>query len=250
MNARRIVLPLIVMTTAVAIWWFSPTVRDDVPVATWRLGGESDFRQPGNYERTPAGTALRLSFHAGAARHVYVLSRSDEDGTLLMFPSPDVKSDQHNPLPAGRSVLPGQRDGASLAWKTRPDIPGTTCYVVVAAAQPIAELEQLLPRLRRWTNSALTSGTMETTQPQDGEVLGKARTPWPSALLQRAAERAKLETLVNGPLHDDELLPQVWSSAFYLTEERSDQPKALEPGKPIPGVPIPITPVPAPGGGK
>src|SRR5690606_5543209 len=172
----------------------------------------------------------RLSFSCSEPRHVYVFSHSAEDGTLLLFPRPDINGSKANPLAAGNTVLPGKLDEQELAWTTRAEILATTTYVVVAAAQPIGELEALLPSLRRWTNTAMPSKSMQVTNPATGiEVQGKPRNDWPSALLKRAADRSFSETIVNGPLHADEL-GGVWTSSVRVKESR--QPGTANPGTP------------------
>ncbi|HEB52571.1 MAG TPA: hypothetical protein ENI87_04865 [bacterium] len=219
MNSRRVVLPILAAGAAAALWWtYSPPTPGEVPAATWRIGSGDELRQARNYDELPPETKLRLSFHCGEPRYVYVFSRSDEDGTLLMFPSPDVRGGPENPLPAGHTVLPGKRDDVDQAWTTRAEIRATTTFVVVAARQPVDELELLLPHLRRWTNSALPNRSMLVTNPRTGEVRGRAREPWPSALLARAAERTITETLVNGPLHPDDELAGVWTAGLRIKE--------------------------------
>lgn len=268
MNARVIALPLIAAGIAVGIWLtLKPPGATDIPAATWRIGlagspsGDSatDHRQARNYDELPAETSLQLSYNCTEARYVYVFGRSTEDGTLLLFPSPELKGSLSNPVPAGQAVLPGSLDDGPLTWTTRADILATTTYIVVAAREPVPELEALLPHLRRWTNSVLPNQSLQITNPADGsKVKGKPRSPWPSAVLERAAKRSQTETLVNGPLHDDEQLPGVWSSGVWIKEARDStkQPGgANNDGKPnIKGLPGGVTPnlpkagMPTPGG--
>ena len=226
MNARTVVLPLVALGVALVAWWQStPAGQGPTPAATWRVGPVADFAQARNYHELPAESPLRLSFSCGEPRYVYVFSNSAEDGTLLLFPSPDLDSDLANPLPPGRSVLPGARDGATLAWTTRAEIRATTCYCVVASVEPVQALEALLPRLRRWSNKVLPDGSMQVTNPSgEVEVAGAPRSPWPAPVLARAAERAMAATEVNGPLLADERQPGVWSAAFRVRETRAAAP--------------------------
>jgi hypothetical protein len=219
MNRRLVVLPAIAVLGAVGLW-LMPRVRPVVvPAVEWRLGPADDYRAARNYEDTPGDTPLRLWFRCDEPRHVYVFSHSAEDGTLLLFPSPDVASDLAQPLPAGAHVLPGTRGETKLAWSTRVQILATTTFLVVAARQPVAELDALLPRLRRWTNRALQDGSMQVTAPPAGtEVAAGPRTPWPSPLLQRVADATAAATLVNGPLQPDPQQPDVWFGGLRVRE--------------------------------
>lgn len=249
MNVRAIALPLIAAGIACGIWLMlpasDPMEPSPIPAATWRTGAETDFRQLRNYDELPQESLLRLSYSCTEPRHVYVFSYSDEDGTLLLFPSPEVKGSHSNPLPAGRCVLPGKLGDQTFSWTTRADILATTTYVVVAAKKPVAELESLLPHLRRWTNSVLPNQSMQVTNPANGtEVRGKPRTSWPSALLQRAADRCITETMVNGPMHADQV-EDVWTSGVRVKELRTPgqlpgnggKPKLSIPGQLVPGAP-------------
>lgn len=220
MNARAVVLPMVALGVGLVAWWQSaPAGQGATPAATWRVGPVDEFEQARNYHELPADSPVRLSFVSRTPRHVYVLSNSAEDGTLLLSPSPEVDGSPSNPLPAGRTVLPGRRDGRELAWTTRAEIRATTCYVVVASDEPVPELEALLPRLRRWSNKALTDRSMQVTNPRgEVEVAGAPRQGWPAPVLARAAARAAAEVQVNGPLQPDERLPRVWSAALRVRE--------------------------------
>jgi hypothetical protein len=219
MNRRLVVLPAIAVLAAAGLW-LMPRIRPVVvPAVEWRLGPADDHRAATNYQDVPADTPVRLWFRCDEPRHVYVFSHSAEDGTLLLFPSPDVKSDLVQPLPAGAHVLPGARGDEQLAWTTRTQILATTTFAVVASRQPVAELDALLPRLRRWTNSALQDGSMQVTAPPTGtELTAGPRTPWPSPLLQRAADATAAATLVNGPLQPDAQLADVWFGCLRVRE--------------------------------
>lgn len=220
MNARAILLPMIAVGVALLAWrQTTPAGQGAAPAATWRVGPISDFEQARNFHELPPESPVRLSFSSGEARYVYVFSNSAEDGTLLLFPSPDISGSPVNPLAPGRTVLPGERDGEALAWTTRAEVLATTAYVIVASAAPVTELERLLPQLRRWSNQVLPNHSMQVTNPKiDGEVAGAPRRGWPSALLARAAARSLTETQVNGPLNADEQMPTVWSACVRVRE--------------------------------
>lgn len=220
MNARTVVLPMVALGVALVAWWQStPAEQGATPAATWRVGPADAFEQARNYHELPADSPVRLSFVTRTPRHVYVFSQSAEDGTILMFPSPEVDGSPPNPLPTGRTVLPGSRDDGALSWTTRAEIRATTCYVAVASEAPVPELEALLPRLRRWSNKALTDRSMQVTNPRgEVELAGRPREAWPAPVLARAASRAAAAVDVNGPMHPDEQLPGVWSAAFRVRE--------------------------------
>ncbi len=242
MNARALLLPLLAAGAAAAFWLLNRSPdQAGVPAATWRVGDGDGLRQARNYDELAPETPVRLSFSCDAERHVYVFSHSLTDGTLLLFPSPQLEPGPTNPLPAGRTVLPGGEGGADLAWTTRAEVQATTTFLVVAAASPVAELDALLPRLRRWTNTVLPDGSLQITNPPTGdEVAGRPREDLPAALLRRAAERTLTETVVNGPLHAD--APGVWTGGFRAKE-------VGEP-RPAPKTSDPKTSDPKSGGGK
>ena len=220
MNARTVVLPMVALGVALVAWWQSaPVGQGPTPSATWRVGPLDEFAHARNYHELPAESPLRLSFSCGEPRYVYVMSNRAEDGTLLLHPSPELDGCPENPLPAGRTVLPGALRGRELAWTTRAEIRATTCYVVVASEAPVPELEALLPRLRRWSNKALTDRSMQVTNPRgDVEVAGVPRATWPAKVLARAAARAVAAVEVNGPMRADEHLPGTWSAAVRVRE--------------------------------
>jgi hypothetical protein len=143
-------------------------------------------------------------------------------------------------------VLPGKHDGKELAWTTRSEILATTTYVIVAAAEPVPELEALLPRLRRWTSSVLTSAAMLVTLPgnlEPSDLAGAPRQGWPVPLLQTAADRFVTATVVNGPLEPVAERPGVWASAWRVKETPGTG-KAREGG--LPALPDALKPLVAP----
>ena len=225
MNVRIVALPLLAAAFAAAVWWQTPA-ESRSPAATWRVGPVDAFAQARNYVDLPKESPVRLSFSCWEPRYVYVFSQSAEDGTLLLFPTPDVEGSPANPLPPGRTVLPGELDDRPVAWTTRSQIRATTAYVVVAADRPLPELEALLPRLRRWSNRLLPNRAMRVTKPSgDVALLGAAGEGWPAAVLARAADRQLAAIEVNGPLRPDEQLAGVWSGGFRARERRADDGK-------------------------
>ncbi|MFY9344806.1 MAG: hypothetical protein WAT39_20100 [Planctomycetota bacterium] len=227
MNARLLLVPAIAAAAALGYWLTRPA---GVPAATWRTGTGTEIQQGRNYDELPPETPVRLSFTSDAAQHVYVFSHSDTDGTILLFPSPDVKSDLAQPLGSGQSVLPGRFEGKELAWTTRTEVRPTTTFVVVAAKDPIPELDALVGKVRRWTNSALTSRDMGITIPAGvKDVTAGPHQPLPDPLLQRAAELSLTATLVNGPLVADAVRADTWIGSWRV-KEKAGEPKPFVPG--------------------
>lgn len=236
MNARQLAFPLAAVIVAVAIWKFGFGAPAGVPACTWRTGTGIDIKQGRNFDELPAESPVRLSFHCDEPRHVYVFSHSDEDGTLLLFPSPRLEGGITNPLAGGQTVLPGSHDGKELAWTTRSGVIGATTFLAIASRDKIGELEELAPKLRFWSNTVFPDHSMQITQPTGAtELLGKARSPLPSDLMQRAAKVGIDEPNPNGPMAPDPVLPGVWLGSWKVRET-----------KPPPQPP----PAPGPGGEK
>lgn len=220
MNVRVVGLPLIAAGIALIIWQMQTQPGPSpIPAATWRVKVGDEYRQAKNYHELAQETAVRLSFTCSESCYVYVFGHSPTDGTLLMFPSPELKRDLDNPIPAGQATLPGQFGGKDVTWTTRADVLGLTTFVAVAAKEPIADLEKLSRQLRRWSNSVLPDRSLQITNPAGGgEVLGKPGTDWPNAILKRAADRTTGETIVNGPMQPDEHIAGVWSCSVRVKE--------------------------------
>ena len=217
MNVRLLILPAIAAVAAAALWWSADEGAD--PACTWRIGTCTDIRQGSNYDELAPDTPFRLSFRARASTHVYVFSHNAEDGTVLLWPSPELHSDRQQPLPAGQSVLPGSIGDKELAWTTRSGIRATTTYAVVASLQPVAELEALLPTLRHWTNTVFPDHTMLVTNPPSGAQRAD-RTSFPNALLELAARHTVTERLPNGPLTADPDRPGLWYGSWRIVEKK------------------------------
>ncbi|MBL8731072.1 MAG: hypothetical protein JNN13_01745 [Planctomycetes bacterium] len=230
MNRRVLLVPMIAVVAAVTVWKAAPMLAS-APAATWRVGNDAAMRQGRNYDDLVADSPVRLAVTCDEPCRVYVFSHSDTDGTILLFPSPDLQSDLPGLLPKGSHVLPGKLDGKELAWTTRSGVLPVTTFVVVAAREPVPELEALLPRVRRWTNSVMTDRSLAVTQPKDVEIVGAPRQPLPAALLQRAAERSFTEDLVNGPLTPDAVLDGVWTGSWRVREKPAAKPAPAPAGK-------------------
>ena len=226
MNARLVLIPVAAAAIAFAVWKFAPANAADgptpTPASTWRIGLGTEVTQGRNFHELAAESPIRLSFTCSEPRYVYVFSHSREDGTVLMFPSGDLKGGLANPLPAGNSVLPGVSGDKELAWTTRSGILAVTTMVAIASREKIQELEDILGKVRYWSNSVLTTGDMVVTKAKEGmEVLGPPRSEkFPSPLLQRAAEIAITDDMPNGPMRPDTVLPGVWTTSWKVVEQK------------------------------
>ncbi|MBL8727007.1 MAG: hypothetical protein JNM25_01160 [Planctomycetes bacterium] len=218
MNRRLWLVPGLVLMAAGVIWWRH---EPGAPAATWRIGTGTEIRQGRNFDELPPESPIRLSLHLPDPTYVYVFSHSREDGTLLMWPTAALQSDLPQPLPVGQSVLPGRHADKELAWTTRSGVRAGTTFVVVAALAPVPELEQLLPRLRHWTNTVFPDGAMLVTKPGGGEVAGPPLSPdFTSPLLLRAASRDATDVLPNGPLRADAELTDVFVGCWRIVEKQ------------------------------
>lgn len=226
MKSRPLVLPVAAALVALAFWKFGSTAPGGVPAGTWRIGTGTDILHARNFDELPAESPVRLSYTCDEPRYVYVFSHSDEDGTLLLFPSPLVAGAKSNPLPAGNSVLPGMHESKELAWTTRSGVTGVTTFLAVASREKIVELEVLAPKLRLWSNSVFPDRSMQVTKPAGAdELLGKARSLMPSELLQRAAKMGIAEPNPNGPMLPDPTLDGVWIASWKNREKRAPSDK-------------------------
>ena len=206
------------VAAAAALWIWNSEVEYD-PACTFRVGSGGEAKPARNYAELPAETPFRIAATPGKAKHFYVFSHNVVDGTVLLWPSPDLRSDLGATLDR-MATLPGRVDDKDLAWTTRSELRGTTVVVAIAAAAPIPELDVALPRLRRWTNSVLTDRSMLVTKPKAGEEpLGPPlSSEFPLLLLKLAAQATITRDDPNGPMtavpgHDD-----VWCAGWRFTE--------------------------------
>lgn len=220
MHARRWLLPLAVTGIAAALWWRAPSATPTLACA-FRLGAGTDVHHATQFAKLAADTPFRIAVRIDQPHHVYIFSHSAEDGTLLLFPSPQVKSDQQNPLPPGQSVLPGVQDGKDLAWTTRSGVLATTTVLLLASAAPIPELEALAGKVRRWSNSVFPDRSMQVTLPSPGaDVVGKPHGDWPDGLLRATASQLQARTDPNGPLEPLHGHPGVFATSWRFLETR------------------------------
>lgn len=227
MSQRRWARPLL-LAAGVAVlasyWWQTPAAP--TPAATFQLGSGAAVRPARNYEELPGESAYRLEVYGAIGTCWYVLSHNVVDGTVVLWPSPDLRSDLAQPLTSERACLPGKVDARELAWTTRSELRGTTTVLVLASASPIPALEEALPRLRRWTNSVLTDRTMLVTKPKVGEEpLGPPlSSEFPLPMLRAAAQATITSDQPNGPLAPLAGHPGVWCTAWRFTEKPGSPP--------------------------
>jgi hypothetical protein len=134
------------------------------------------------YQEVAAEEPLRLTVAGRESLFVYVASRDQEDGTLTWFPSQMLKTDVQEPLPAGRTTLPGSSGGVERAWPARPGLAVTT-WVAIASRTELPDLAAVLASLRQISNSTFT-GSMVISNPRDGTApRGRPGQPPPHPLL-------------------------------------------------------------------
>ncbi len=221
MSRRTVLGVLAVLLVAFVVWRGQ---APQAPAATWRTGAGTEVRQARDYDELAPETPFRLSLHTTETLHVYVFSHSVEDGTLLLWPSPDLESDLATPLAAGHHVLPGAHEGKELAWTSRSGTRSTTTVIAVASPEPIAELEADAARLRRWTNSVFPDRAMLVTKPAAGAALvgGPGSTTFHSPLLTDAAAAAITQAQPNGPMAPVPGHPGAHASVWRFVEKKRD----------------------------
>lgn len=224
MERRAFILPAVAAIAFAAFWWSNhragaPTA---IPAASWCLGAGPGYTLGRPGDELAAGTPLRLRVQCGEPRHVYVVRHGEVDGTALLHPAPGLPGGVDQPMPPPAAWLPGPANGLDRVWATPAD---AATFVVVAAADPVAELEALLPKLRRARSAATADAPPPAAPPADGAavVAGAPGAPLPSPLLQRAAELARKATMSNGPLTPDTVLAGVWVGSWRV------KPKAAPP---------------------
>jgi hypothetical protein len=184
MNRRQVILSASAAAATACLWLSMSHTEPAMPTVKWRIG--DDLRTAIPYQEVAAEEPLRLTVASRAPLFVYVASRDQEDGTLTWFPSPMLKSDVPEPLPAGRTTLPGCRDGAERAWPARPGLAVTT-WVAIASRTELPDLAAVLASLRQISNSTFTDGSMVISNPRDGTApRGRPGQPPPHPLLAEA----------------------------------------------------------------
>jgi hypothetical protein len=97
--------------------------------------------------RLSVGDRLSLEFQASAPVHVYVVNEDERGRSYALFPLPGLEPG--NPIPASKTVvLPGSRDGRSLAWEVD-SAGGREHLLVLASPTRLIEFEAELAGLAR-----------------------------------------------------------------------------------------------------
>ncbi|MBK9654236.1 MAG: protein kinase [Rhodanobacteraceae bacterium] len=128
----------LVLAVGALLWMQHGT--DAQPEAVWlRAGnGGDEVLHPGTEVRL--GDALALELQLDHASHVYVINEDSHGERFQLFPL--VESELVNPLPAGRTRLPGSAAGAPVDWRIT-SRGGRERFYVLIADEPLADLQQL-----------------------------------------------------------------------------------------------------------
>ena len=127
------------MLVAVALLWAPPSPQS-AGHAVWlraSLGGD-EVLQPGAEVRL--GDALALELTLDQTRHVYVINEDSHGERFQLFPL--AESDLANPLPPGRTRLPGTAAGEPVDWRIT-SRGGRERFYVLIADEPLADLKRL-----------------------------------------------------------------------------------------------------------
>jgi len=197
MNRRKLIWSAGAIAATACLWLSMSRLRPTVPTVEWRIG--DDLRAAIPYQEIATEEPLRLTVASREPLFVYVASRDQEDGTLTWFPSPMLKTDVQEPLPAGRTTLPGGRDGKERAWPARPGLAVTT-WVAIASRKELPDLAAVLASLRQISNSTFTDGSMVISNPRGGTApRGRPGEPPPHPLLAEALAQPP-QPDPNGPM--------------------------------------------------
>ncbi len=201
---------LVLATIAGAAVWAS--TRPSVPACALLLG--KDRTAAAAFAECAAETPVRLAIRHDAPLHVWVASWSETDGTLALFPSPWLRTDACNPLPAGERVLPGRDGERDLAWTQRP-VPGVTHYLIAASLEPQPDLAGTFARLRQASNTTFPDGSMVITAPKEHSLSDvPPRQKIADPLLQRAADEVGQSGMTAmRPVPDR---PGLWVASFQV----------------------------------
>ncbi|HWS26728.1 MAG TPA: serine/threonine-protein kinase [Xanthomonadales bacterium] len=128
------------LTLTLCAWVMVQRGADPGADAVWLRAGNSgdEVLQPGTEVRL--GDALALELQLGQISHVYVINEDSHGERFQLFPL--AESDLTNPLPAGRTRLPGTAAGEPVDWRIT-SRGGRERFYVLIADEPLADLQQL-----------------------------------------------------------------------------------------------------------
>jgi len=180
------------------------------PQAHWTFDGQVLTQQ---FADVAAGARCTLDVQVDRSFHAYVFSHNPTEGTACLFPSPWLKSDQHNPIAAGRHQLPGSTDDQAVTWPG-PSALGATDLVVLLSNEPVAELDRVIQKVRQASNQVFPdSATAVLSLPRDTSVDALApRGAWPAQMLVEAAAQVADE----GQLLPLDGHPGIWCGAWKV----------------------------------
>lgn len=107
---------------------------------SWLLNQDGAVRILQQGDRLDVDQGLALQLQLDRPRHVYIVNQDGDGARFALFPL--AGAELRNPLPAGKHVLPGKVDGASVDWRLT-SRGGREYFVVVLSDQPIVELAEL-----------------------------------------------------------------------------------------------------------
>ena len=218
---RRHLLASVVAAGCAGVLWLWTGRLPEVPTVAWQVGDGSAAHAAGAYQEIAADEPVRLTLAAAMPLFVYVASNDQQDGTLAWFPSPMLNTDVQNPLPAGRTTLPGHHDGVDRAWPGRPGLAVTT-WIVIASTTALPDLAARLQQLRQVSNTTFTDGTLVISNPKDGKPpQGRPREQPPHALLQEALALAP-QPNPDGPMQPART-PGIWLATWQTVAAKNEK---------------------------
>ena len=191
------------------------------PTLHWTVDGTDDLPQFG--EVAPhAKVSLELDLPRKS--FVYAVSFDIERGTLALFPSSRLRTEEKlaNPLPSGRHNLPGTQEDVELFWSAG-DSPSSTCFAVVVSDRSLADVEAVLAKCRHVGNAAFPKrAVLDPYAPETGMADCPPRTRHAHRLFDVAAKT--IHPQLSGPMKPirvDET--EVWVGAAMMRPRAPQQ---------------------------
>lgn len=128
------------LVVTVGAWGWMHRGNEVAGDAVWLRAGNSgdEVLHPGTEVRL--GDALALELQLDHRSHVYVINEDSHGERFQLFPL--AESDLANPLPAGRTRLPGTAAGEPVDWRIT-SRGGRERFYVLIADEPLVDLQQL-----------------------------------------------------------------------------------------------------------
>lgn len=125
---------------SLAAWWWWPATPARSEDATWLRATTAGDEVLPQGTAVRLGDALALELKLDRPQHVYVINEDSHHERFQLFPL--AESDLSNPLPAGRTRLPGTTDGEPVDWRIT-SRGGRERFYVLIADQPLADIDRL-----------------------------------------------------------------------------------------------------------